>query len=243
MDKSEVSILIVDDEESIRDILCRKLQSRGYECVAAANGKEALWKTFMQDFDLVFMDIKMPGMSGMEVLPKVITDHPDTCIIMLTAVSDIQTAVEAMKLGAYDYLTKPFNLDDLIMRVDRALERRRLVLENREYQHRLEEKVQRQAGQLHQYHSDAAEALSREQAALVELEAARKSKREESSIAVETAGDASKITKGIARKLSYILGGRTPDSLDDDGSTDSVKSEVTSEQDQGEPQHAPRGEA
>ncbi len=194
MEEAGGTILIVDDEGSIRDILCRKLQSEGYDCVVAANGKEALWKAFMQDFDLVLMDIKMPGLSGMEVLPKMVTDHPDTCVVMLTAVADIETAVEAMKVGAYDYLTKPFNMDDLVMKVERALERRRLVLENREYQLRLEQRVERQARQIQQYHSEATEALVREQAALAELEATRRSR------------------KGFARKLSQILGVGTPDS-------------------------------
>jgi DNA-binding NtrC family response regulator len=181
------TILIVDDEGSIRDILCRKLESEGYNCVVAANGREALWKAFMQDFDLVLMDIKMPGLSGMEALPKMVTDHPDTCVVMLTAVADLETAVEAMKVGAYDYLPKPFNIDDLIMKVERALERRRLVLENREYQLRLEQRIERQVGQIRQYHSEATEALVREQEALTELEATRWSQ------------------KGFTRKLSQIL--------------------------------------
>jgi DNA-binding NtrC family response regulator len=188
MEDARGTILIVDDEQSIREILHRKLQSHGYDCVIAVDGKEALWKAFMQDFDLVLMDIKMPGMSGLEVLPKLVTDHPDISVVMLTAVSDIQTAVEAMKLGAYDYLTKPFNMDDLIMKVARALERRRLVLENKEYQRGLEEKVQRQAGQLRHSQDKATEAISREQAALAELEAARESR------------------KGLTGKISGLLG-------------------------------------
>ena len=162
--------------------------------MVAASGTEALWEAFMRDFDLVLMDIRMPGLSGMETLPKMVTDHPDTCVVMLTAVSDTETAVEAMKLGAYDYLTKPFNMDDLVMRVERALERRRLVLENKEHQLRLEQKVEQQAGKLQQYHSEAMDALVREQAALAELQATRRSRR------------------GFARKLSQILGVGTSDS-------------------------------
>ncbi len=194
MEEARGMILIVDDEGSIRDILCRKLESEGYNCVVAVNGREALWKAFMQDFDLVLMDIKMPGLSGMEALPKMVTDHPDTCVVMLTAVADLETAVEAMKVGAYDYLPKPFNMDDLIMKVERALERRRLVLENREYQLRLERRIEQQAGQIRQYHSEATEALVREQEALTELEAKRRSR------------------KGFTRKLSRILGVGAPDS-------------------------------
>jgi DNA-binding response OmpR family regulator len=211
MDEHSGKILVVDDEESIRDILCRKLQSQGYDCVVAVDGKDALWKAFMQDFDLVFMDIKMPGMSGMEVLPKMTTDHPDTCVIMVTAISDIQMAVEAMKLGAYDYLTKPFNLDDLIMRTERALERRRLVQENRQYQLSLEQKVIRQAGQIQQYNSQAEEAISGEQAARAEMDDARQPLRKEATATAIADGESSNPAKGFAKKLSQLLGGsRTP---------------------------------
>jgi len=221
LEEAKGTILIVDDEESIRDILSRKLQSKGYDCVVVADGSEALWKAFMQDFDLVLMDVRMPGLSGMEVLPKMVTDHPDTCVIMLTAVSDIQTAVEAMKLGAYDYLTKPFNMDDLVSKVAKALERRRLVLENREYQLRLEQKVQRQQGQIQQYHGEARDALVREQAALAELETTRRS------------------WKGFTRKLSQILGIGTPDSSGDTGEATQIQTGAAS----GEPQgQSPNGD-
>jgi putative ABC transport system ATP-binding protein len=135
------TILVVDDEESIRDLLSIKLKADGYDCEVAAEGKEALWKSFMKDFDIVLLDVKMPGLSGMEVLSKIVVDHPDTCVVMVTAVLDTQMAVEAMRNGAYDYVTKPFDLNDLGSRIERALEKRRLVLENREFQHRLSQKI------------------------------------------------------------------------------------------------------
>mgnify|MGYP001313555957 CR=1 FL=1 len=141
MEQAIGTILIVDDEEAIRSILSRKLEVDGYHCEVAADGKEALWKAFMKDFDLVLMDIKMPGLSGMEALPQMVTNHPDTCVIMMTAVVYTETAVQAMRLGAYDYVTKPFDLDDLSMRVEKALERRKLLLENRDYQLQLEQKI------------------------------------------------------------------------------------------------------
>lgn len=169
MDEVKGMILIVDDEEPIRNAVSRKLQAEGYSCVTAADGEDALWKAFMQDFALVLLDIKMPGMSGMEVLSRVIIDHPDTGVVMITAVGDSQTAIEAMKLGAYDYVTKPFNLDDLVMRVERALERRGLVLENREYQLRLEQKLEQQTGQVRQYYCEALKALAHEEMALKKL--------------------------------------------------------------------------
>jgi PAS domain S-box-containing protein len=151
MDETKAAILVVDDEEVIRDILCRKLGADGYECDVASDGKEALGKASMRDFDMVLMDIKMPGLSGMEALPQMVIDHPDTSVVMLTALADAKTATEAMSKGAYDYLTKPFDLDDLVMRVRRALERRRLVLENREHRLHLEQRVEQQEGQIQQY--------------------------------------------------------------------------------------------
>jgi DNA-binding NtrC family response regulator len=127
----------------------------------------------MCDYDLVLMDVRMPKLSGMDVLPRMVVDHPDTSVVMLTAIAATQTAVEAMKLGAYDYVTKPFNMDDVLLRVEKALERRRLLLENREYQRRLEQRVQRQAGEIRRSNHEAEAALTREQAALAELEALR----------------------------------------------------------------------
>jgi putative ABC transport system ATP-binding protein len=135
------TILIVDDEESIRDLLATKLKADGYDCEVAADGNEALWKSFMKDFDIVLLDMKMPGLSGLEVLSRIVIDHPDTSVVMVTALLDTQMAVEAMRQGAYDYVTKPFNIDDLGARIERALEKRRLLLENKEYNRRLNQKI------------------------------------------------------------------------------------------------------
>lgn len=193
MEENGTTVMVVDDEESIRAVLCRRLQSLGYDCEEAADGEQALWKAFMHDFDLVLMDVRMPKMSGMDVLPRMVVDHPETSVLMLTAVADVGTAVEAMKLGACDYVTKPFDMDDVLVRVDRALERRRLLLENKAHQERLEQRVERQIGQIHQCHTEAAEALVREQAAREELEALRQSRR------------------GIIQKFSEMVVGTTDD--------------------------------
>jgi len=134
VDQSKGTVLVVDDDQAVRSVVSRKMQLAGYDCVTAADGKEALDKVSSQTFDLVLLDIKMPGPSGMEVLPQIVTGNPDTCVIMITAVVDTETAVQAMKLGAYDYVTKPFNLDDLNIRVAKALERKRLIKENQEFQ-------------------------------------------------------------------------------------------------------------
>jgi len=116
-------VLVVDDEESVRIILQRFLKEAGYDVVTAADGQEALDKVSELKVRVVLSDVKMPGMSGIEVLRKLTADYPDICVIMATAVVDTQTAVEAMKLGAYDYVTKPFNRDDLVIRVRKAIEK------------------------------------------------------------------------------------------------------------------------
>ena len=116
-------ILVVDDEESVRILLKRTLTEAGYDVVTAANGQEALDKVSQLQVRVVLSDIKMPGISGIEVLRKLTADHPDICVIMATAVTDTQTAIDIMKLGAYDYISKPFNRDDLVMRVRKAIEK------------------------------------------------------------------------------------------------------------------------
>jgi DNA-binding response OmpR family regulator len=208
MEEIKGMILIVDDEESIRNMVARDLELHGYVCETACDAKDALWKAFIKDFDLVLMDIKMPGISGLEVLPQMLTDHPDICIIMLTAVADTETAIEAMRLGAYDYITKPFDLDDLRLRVERALEKRRLMLENREYQRRLEQKVKQQVEQIQEYYKQAIEALSREEIADEEPGQMRASQRNKGTNAGadSKARDASGVRE-FARKLSRLFGG------------------------------------
>jgi response regulator RpfG family c-di-GMP phosphodiesterase len=94
---------------------------------------------------LVIMDIRMPGKSGEEYLPEIISTYPDIAVIMVTAVNDAHMAINCMKRGAYDYLTKPFNLDEVFLSAERAMEKRRLILENRDYQNNLEQKVAVQA--------------------------------------------------------------------------------------------------
>lgn len=122
MKETKGNVLVVDDEEPIRDIVSRVLGAEGFTCFVAADGREALEKTATQAFDVVLLDIMMPDMSGMEVLHHLTTANPDACVVMTTAVDDVQTAVEALNLGAVDYVTKPFNLDDLGKRVEEAVE-------------------------------------------------------------------------------------------------------------------------
>lgn len=150
MVKEQRRLLIVDDEQSIRQALQWILQREGYEVATASNGQEAIDKVSELNIETVLLDVKMPRMSGIEVLRQLTANWPDICVIMATAVADADTAVEAIKLGAYDYITKPFNTDNLIISLTRALEKRRLVLENRDYKLNLERKVVEQTQLLEQ---------------------------------------------------------------------------------------------
>jgi DNA-binding response OmpR family regulator len=119
------SILIVDDEQVVCDLLYGELSEQDYLCTAAFDGYEALEKLRTQDFEVVLLDIRLPSMSGMEVLTKVQSNHPDTVTIMITAVSDVDTVVEAMKLGALDYIVKPLDLDRVSASIRMALENKK----------------------------------------------------------------------------------------------------------------------
>ncbi len=137
-------ILIVDDEAPIRRLLLHKLSKEGYQCLEAGSVEGAREILRSGSIGLVILDIKMPGRSGSEFLPEIGGQYPDTAVIMATASDGAATAINSMKQGAYDYLIKPFNLDEVVMSVERALERRRLRLENRDYQLNLEKKVAEQ---------------------------------------------------------------------------------------------------
>jgi len=118
------SVLIVDDEQVVCDVLYDELSDRGYLCTTALSGNEALAKLEAEDFAIVLLDIRLPGMSGMEVLREIWLNHTNAAPIMITAVNDVDTAVEAMKLGAADYLVKPFNLDRVDVSIRTALDTR-----------------------------------------------------------------------------------------------------------------------
>lgn len=124
-------ILIVDDEEIVIRSCRRILGDSTYVVDSAHDGQDALRKVDETEYDLIILDIMMPGIDGLEVLQHVKERHPDVDVIMMTGLSEIQTAVKAMKLGALDYLSKPFDPDELKHVVDRALERRQLQQENR----------------------------------------------------------------------------------------------------------------
>ena len=123
-------ILVVDDELSMRDFLAIMLKKEGHEIVTAENGDAALKAIQAEIFDLVITDVKMPGTDGIEVLKTVKDISSETVVIMVTAFATAETAVEAMKLGAYDYIIKPFKIDELKLIINNSLEKRYLRKEN-----------------------------------------------------------------------------------------------------------------
>jgi len=128
-----VRILVVDDEVLICDLLVRRLSAAGYACRCCSSGAEAMEELRGSEYDLLLADILMPGMEGTTLLREALRLSPDLAVILVTGVADIGTAVDAIKLCAYDYITKPFRLDQVVVSVNRALERRRLRMENRRY--------------------------------------------------------------------------------------------------------------
>ena len=140
--------VVADDEAHLRRALVRLMQGEGFTCHEAPNGRVALELLERVPATLLISDLHMPELDGMGLLREVRERLPDTAVIMITAVADVATAVSALAVGAMDYLTKPFHLDEVRARVRQALEKRRLVLENRSYQQRLEERVAEQSRRL-----------------------------------------------------------------------------------------------
>src|SRR6202045_520171 len=144
----KAKILVVDDEEAIREVVATLLEAQGYDCSTVGNGllaREYLKKNIA---DLVLSDMVMPEMDGFSLLEWEGKHDPDVPVIIVTAMHDLSTALEAMRRGAYDCILKPFEKDQLYLSVRRALEHRRLVLENRNYQRNLEKLVEERTAQL-----------------------------------------------------------------------------------------------
>jgi putative two-component system response regulator len=133
--------MIVDDEPVVGRVLTRWLEAEGYDCTLCTNGREA-WDALQErEFELVVADIMMPQMDGMELLRRVHEENPRTSVIMVTGLDDRATGIQAMQLGAYGYVIKPFDQNEVLINVAGALERRRLWLQSLDYEHQLEQTV------------------------------------------------------------------------------------------------------
>jgi response regulator RpfG family c-di-GMP phosphodiesterase len=142
------SVLVVDDEPAVRAVLSEGLASEGYECQTVSSGQQALSLMEGMSFDIVLVDLRMPGMSGMEFLEQAQKKYPRSAFLMVTGEDDIRQAVQAMKLGAVDYLLKPIELEAVAVSVQRALEIKRMELELENYRHNLEGVVEQRTKQL-----------------------------------------------------------------------------------------------
>src|SRR3989454_7561176 len=138
---SPTTVLVVDDEDGIRHALDRFLTRLGYRVLQATSGAEALERQAVDSPDVMLSDIRMPNMSGVELVPKALAQDADLAVIMLPAIDEPRTAIECLKLGAYDYLIKPVDLDELEVSLTNALRRRQLEIDRRELEHWLAREV------------------------------------------------------------------------------------------------------
>jgi response regulator RpfG family c-di-GMP phosphodiesterase len=135
-------LLIVDDDWQVREVLQEIFLASGYHCLAAEDGRKGLAAFTAARPPLTVTDLKMPNMDGIQLLQGILAVDPDAAVVILTGAADVKTAIDSLKLGAYDYILTPVNVDELLIAVERALERRQLLLERRQYQAYLELRVE-----------------------------------------------------------------------------------------------------
>jgi two-component system, NtrC family, response regulator AtoC len=140
--KDEVKILVVDDESYMREIVREALEKEDFRVDEAADGRAGLAMIRQCPYDVIITDLRLPGIAGEELLSEAVSIFPETIVIIMTGFGNIQTAVEAIRRGAYDYLPKPFQLDEMVMRVEKALEERQLKSENSILRGELQSKYQ-----------------------------------------------------------------------------------------------------
>lgn len=142
------SILVVDDEAMVCSLLSERLAAEGFACSSSPSAEHALNSLDTQPFDLVVSDLRMPGKSGLDLLKEIRRQYPHTAFMMVTGESDVRVGIQAMKLGAIDYVVKPFQLDAVVASVRRALDIRRMQLELEDYRRNLERMVEQRTKQL-----------------------------------------------------------------------------------------------
>ena len=126
MSSKQASILVVDDERSVTDLLSAGLEEEGYTCFTAPSGEDALRRLSKDNTNVVLLDLRLPGISGMDVLREIASAYPEVAVIVITAAVSAETAVEAMKIGAVDYITKPFELEKVNCSIEAALQASRV---------------------------------------------------------------------------------------------------------------------
>jgi len=131
MEKSDFRVLIADDDESVRDVVKDVIAREGFTVTSASDGTDALSKILHGGFHLIISDLKMPGASGLEILKRSLSLDPDASVVIITAYATLHSALEAVKEGAYDYVTKPFRLDEMLVTVGNAYKRAQLIEQNR----------------------------------------------------------------------------------------------------------------
>lgn len=156
---SGMRCVVVDDEPRLRRVLVRLLEGEGFACAEAGSGVEALQELEKQPVPLVISDLRMPEMDGVTLLREVIRRWPETAVIVVTAVAEVESAVACLQMGALDYVAKPFHLDEVRARVSQALDKRRLIIENRSYQQGLEIRVEAQARRIEELFLEGVHAL------------------------------------------------------------------------------------
>jgi response regulator RpfG family c-di-GMP phosphodiesterase len=135
-------VLVVDDDPHVREVIHQIFLTSGYRCLVAGDGREGVEVFRTERPPLVVTDLKMPAMDGIGLLQTVRAADSDAAVIVLTGAADMKTAIESLKLGAYDFIMKPVNMEELLIAAERALERRQLLIERREYQAMLEHRVE-----------------------------------------------------------------------------------------------------
>src|SRR5437867_7401348 len=171
------TVRVVDDEDGIRPALDRFLTRLGYRVLQAASGAEALDRQAAEQPQVMLSDIRMPNMTGVELVPKALAAAANLAIIMLTAIDEPKTAIECLRLGAYDYLIKPLNLDELEMALQGALRRRQLEIDRHELEHWLAREVAQRTQDLEQRTNAIADIAVQALAAAPAWEGAAEAKR------------------------------------------------------------------
>jgi response regulator RpfG family c-di-GMP phosphodiesterase len=152
-------ILVVDDEAFIREILRERLERAGFEVEEACEGNEALAALSCSPFSVLLTDINMNGMNGLDLLKESVRRFPDTAGVVMSAYAELNTAVAALRLGAYDYVTKPFNFDALLITIENAIRKKSLEIEVQEYRNHLERKVREQTDLINSMYVRSVDAL------------------------------------------------------------------------------------